>query len=177
MKFNTAASLVSLLLLGACATAPAPTVDPQPVPEPVVALPMDELVSQLEPLNQMGLSVEKTDTGARVIMPGAMAFSSGSSVVDPAAHESLDRLATAMTAVSAARAAIIGHTDSAGSANYNQRLSEDRAEAVRAYVAGKGVDTGRMSAEGRGEAEPIADNATAEGRAANRRVEIIVTLN
>nr|WP_227817670.1 OmpA family protein [Nitrogeniibacter aestuarii] len=106
-----------------------------------------------------------------------MAFASGSSEIDPAAYEALDRVATAMTALSAARADIVGHTDSAGRASYNQRLSEDRAEAVRAYVAGKGVETARMSASGKGEAEPIADNATAEGRAANRRVEISVTLN
>lgn len=177
MKLTVVASLVSLLLVSACATQPAPKADPQPAPEPVVALPMDELMAQLEPLEQMGLTVEKTDSGLRVVMPGAMAFASGSSEIDPAAYEALDRVATAMTALSAARADIVGHTDSAGRASYNQRLSEDRAEAVRAYVAGKGVETARMSALGKGEAEPIADNATAEGRAANRRVEISVTLN
>ena len=177
MKLTVAASLVSLLLVSACATQPAPKTDPQPAPEPVVALPMDQLMAQLESLGQMGLTVDKTENGVRLVMPGAMAFASGSSVVDGAAHESLDRVATAMTAVAAAQAVIVGHTDSVGAARFNQRLSEDRAEAVRAYVAGKGVDTARLNAEGRGEAEPIADNATAEGRAANRRVEILVTLN
>lgn len=177
MKLTMAASLVSLALLSACATQSAPKVDPQPAPEPVAAMPVDELTTQLESLGQMGLAVERRDQNVLVVMPGAMAFASGSSEVDAAAHEALDRIATTMTAMSGARATIVGHTDSTGSAAYNQRLSEDRAEAVRAYVAGKGVETARMSAEGKGESEPIGDNASMEGRAANRRVEIIVTLN
>jgi len=177
MKLTVVASLVSLTLLSACATQQTTQTDPQPVPEPVAAQPVDQLMSQLEVLGQMGLMVEKKDHGVVVVMPGAMAFASGSSEVDAAAYEALDRVATAMTALSAAQASIVGHTDSTGSASYNQRLSEDRAEAVRAYVAGKGVDTARMSAVGKGEAEPIADNGTAEGRAANRRVEIMVSLN
>ncbi|QID18619.1 OmpA family protein [Nitrogeniibacter mangrovi] len=165
---------VLLTLLSACATQ-APV---QPVaktdPVPVVVSPVAQLQSQLEGLDAMGVTVESSATGVRVTMPGAMAFASGSSEVDPAAREALDRIATAMTAVSASRAVIVGHTDSAGSARYNQALSEARADAVRAYIAGKGVETSHMTAEGHGEDEPVADNATAEGRAANRRVEIVI---
>jgi len=177
MKLSVAASLVSLSLLCACASQPASKQEAMSMPEPAALAPLDDLMAQLTPLEQMGLSVVKSESGVVLTMPGAMAFASGSSEVDPAAYEALDRVATAMTAVSSAQATITGHTDSTGKAGYNQRLSEDRAEAVRAYVAGKGVDTARMSAEGKGEAEPIADNATAEGRAANRRVEIRVSLN
>ena len=65
-----------------------------------------------------------------------------------------------------------GHTDSVGSDTYNQRLSEARAEAVKAYLVRQGVDVKRVRAVGKGEAEPVADNATAEGRAKNRRVDV-----
>jgi OOP family OmpA-OmpF porin len=68
---------------------------------------------------------------------------------------------------------VIGHTDSVGSMSYNQMLSERRAGSVRDYMATKLAEMD-IKAEGRGEAEPIADNATAEGRAKNRRVEVIV---
>lgn len=67
---------------------------------------------------------------------------------------------------------IIGHTDSRGSEEYNQALSEKRAQAVADYLVGKGVSPERLTVEGMGESQPVADNATAEGRAENRRVEI-----
>jgi len=70
---------------------------------------------------------------------------------------------------------IEGHTDSAGSAEYNEGLSQRRAQTVYDYLANAGIAEGRMSALGKGEAEPIADNATAEGRAENRRVVLSVT--
>jgi len=67
---------------------------------------------------------------------------------------------------------VAGHTDSNGADAYNQRLSENRAKAVMDYFVGKGVDAARLSAKGYGESEPVADNATADGRAQNRRVEL-----
>lgn len=70
---------------------------------------------------------------------------------------------------------IVGHTDSVGDAAYNKGLSERRAKAVMDYLAKSGVDAGRMTAEGMGETAPIADNKTREGRAMNRRVEMIVS--
>ena len=66
----------------------------------------------------------------------------------------------------------VGHTDSVGSDHYNAKLSLRRAEAVKAYLVSKGLDPARLYTEGKGEAQPIADNATAEGRAKNRRVNI-----
>jgi OOP family OmpA-OmpF porin len=68
--------------------------------------------------------------------------------------------------------AVIGHTDSSGAASYNQMLSEKRAKAVADYLASQGVDSGILSSKGMGEDSPIADNATSEGRAMNRRVEL-----
>lgn len=70
------------------------------------------------------------------------------------------------------RIVIVGHTDSQGDAAANQRLSENRARAVMNYFAAKGVNPKRMTAEGRGENQPIASNDTTSGRAHNRRIEI-----
>ncbi len=67
---------------------------------------------------------------------------------------------------------IVGHTDSQGSDEYNQALSERRANSVRAYLIENGIASGRMRTSGRGESEPVADNSTKEGRAMNRRVDL-----
>ncbi len=68
----------------------------------------------------------------------------------------------------------VGHTDSIGTDAYNQKLSIRRAESVKAYLQGKGIEANRIYTEGKGEKQPVADNKTAEGRAKNRRVEIEV---
>ncbi len=68
----------------------------------------------------------------------------------------------------------VGHTDSVGADAYNQKLSVKRAEAVKAYLVSKGIEKNRVYTEGKGEAQPVADNKTGAGRAKNRRVEIEV---
>jgi OOP family OmpA-OmpF porin len=68
----------------------------------------------------------------------------------------------------------VGHTDAKGSAASNQQLSENRANAVRTFLSKEGVPADRLSTVGMGESEPIADNETTEGRANNRRVELII---
>ena len=68
----------------------------------------------------------------------------------------------------------VGHTDSTGADGYNQKLSVKRSEAVKAYLVSKGIEKNRVYTEGKGEAQPVADNKTKEGRAKNRRVEIEV---
>ena len=72
------------------------------------------------------------------------------------------------------RVEVAGHTDSIGSDQYNQGLSERRAKSVFDYLVGNGIDSGRLNSRGYGESAPIADNATREGRQRNRRVELVV---
>ncbi|MEQ1803662.1 MAG: OmpA family protein [Gammaproteobacteria bacterium] len=82
----------------------------------------------------------------------------------------LDEVAENLTRLKFVSGTVVGHTDSSGSDEYNQALSERRAQSVATYLEGKGIAVGRLAASGAGESEPIADNATAEGRAQNRRV-------
>jgi outer membrane protein OmpA-like peptidoglycan-associated protein len=71
----------------------------------------------------------------------------------------------------------VGHTDAQGAAEYNQGLSERRAESATNYLAERGIDSGRLTSVGRGETEPVASNETAEGRQQNRRVEVAIYAN
>ena len=101
-------------------------------------------------------------------------FPAGQSTLPAGELASLDRIATLLKAHPELTARIEGHTDSLGGEALNQALSLQRAEAVRQALIERGVDDGRLSAEGLGLASPIADNATAEGRGKNRRVEVYI---
>lgn len=100
-------------------------------------------------------------------------FASGSAVLEAVFQPELEQLAALLLA-NEERVQIIGHTDNRGTPTTNQALSEARAEAVRAYLADKGVPADRMLTEGRGDSDPIATNETEAGRAINRRTEIVV---
>ncbi len=99
-------------------------------------------------------------------------FDFDSAVIRPESEELLAGLSEGLQASSAAAITVIGHTSSEGAEAYNEALSQRRAEAVAAAIVERGVDAGRVSAEGRGEQQPIADNDTEAGRSLNRRVEI-----
>ncbi len=86
----------------------------------------------------------------------------------------LDDLISKLEGINLEVITAVGHTDSVGSEAYNQSLSVRRAEAIKAYLIGKGIEKGRVYSEGKGENSPEADNRTAEGRQKNRRVEIEV---
>ena len=86
----------------------------------------------------------------------------------------LDDLVSKMSGVNLEVIIAVGHTDSVGTDAYNQKLSVRRAEAVKNYLTGKGIEKNRVYTEGKGEKQPVADNKTSEGRAKNRRVEIEV---
>lgn len=104
-----------------------------------------------------------------------LTFKTGSAEITKASYPFLDDIATYMKANPSFSLLIVGHTDSQGDEAYNQRLSEDRAESVKSYLVKKGVGEISITAEGKGESEPIADNNTAEGREKNRRVVFSVT--
>lgn len=120
-------------------------------------------------------SVKQESRGTVITLSGAVIFASGKSELLPGARAKLDQVATAlMQGDPKSKIVVEGHTDSRGSAALNQDLSTRRAETVRNYLVSKGVPAERISSEGFGATHPIADNDTAEGRANNRRVEIVV---
>ena len=102
------------------------------------------------------------------------AFASGQANLTAAAAASIKALGLYLAALPGGAVQVLGHTDSQGEDAANQALSERRAQQVRATLAAAGVDRARITAQGLGEARPVADNATAAGRAKNRRVEILV---
>jgi len=102
-------------------------------------------------------------------------FESGKATIKRTSHGILDQVATVMKENPAYLLQINGHTDNVGNAAKNQTLSQERAEAVKAYLEGKGVAGKRMTATGFGDTKPIADNKTAAGRTQNRRVEFVVS--
>ena len=82
----------------------------------------------------------------------------------------LDEVADNLNRLKFVSGTVVGHTDNTGTEEYNQELSERRAQSVSTYLQGKGIAVGRLAASGAGQSEPIADNDTEEGRAQNRRV-------
>ena len=110
----------------------------------------------------------------RTIILDDVLFDFDKSNIKPEAGAILDRLVAFMNENTDKKVNLSGHTDNVGTEAYNQRLSERRANSVKDYIAKKGVDASRISAQGFGESKPIADNKTREGRAKNRRVEIKV---
>ena len=141
---------------------------------------LDQAITALAPLGTNGLAVEavvdSAIVGSRqvpVLVSDAAIFQRGSAILGDGAQPVLDLFASTMAAAAASRLIIEGHTDSQGSDAYNFALSQQRIAAVFAYLISKGVDPARLELAPRGETEPVADNATEEGRSRNRRVELI----
>lgn len=121
-------------------------------------------------------TVTEEDRGMVITLPGEVMFRTNEARLLRHARTKLDDLAEALQHLDPNQSFVIeGHTDARGSAAYNRRLSRLRANAVRAYLVKRGVDPDRIVARGVGEEEPVASNADAEGRANNRRVEIVVS--
>ena len=120
-------------------------------------------------------SVKQETRGMVITLSGSVLFVSNKSDLLPGAQLKLDNVAEALaTQDSESKIVVEGHTDSQGGAPYNQELSQRRAQTVRDYLVTKGIASDRVTSQGFGLTRPIADNASAEGRANNRRVEIVV---
>lgn len=121
----------------------------------------------------LGVSVtEMPDGTLRVNIPSNVSFDTGKSQLKPALLPVLDSVARAMGQHPELRARALGYTDSTGTDAINMPLSRDRATAVTQYLINQGVAPARLSADGLGASNPIGDNATVEGRALNRRVDL-----
>jgi len=134
------------------APAPAPAVVPAPAPAPAPA----------------------AAVSSKVTYAADAFFDFDKAFIKPEGKAKLDDLVGKVKAINLEVIIAVGHTDSMGSDEYNQKLSMRRSQAVKAYLVSKGIDKTRIYTEGKGEKQPVADNKTSEGRSKNRRVEIEV---
>ncbi|MAR90205.1 MAG: OmpA family protein [Pseudomonadota bacterium] len=124
-------------------------------------------------LEGTGVSVTRMENGGiRLNMPGNVSFPVDQYQLLPSFHDVLDSVALVLNQYSKTSVKVTGHTDSTGSFEHNQLLSERRAQSVKDYLINQGVAANRLHAQGYGPRYPIASNDTQQGRAANRRVEI-----
>ena len=123
-------------------------------------------------LEGTGVSVTRIGDNITLNMPGNVTFATDSSDLSPAFFDVLNSVGKVLDEFDQTVVEVAGHTDSTGSDAYNQGLSERRATSVANYLRGQGVMGERLITLGMGESRPIADNSTATGRQANRRVEI-----
>jgi outer membrane protein OmpA-like peptidoglycan-associated protein len=120
-------------------------------------------------------SVKQETRGMVITLSGGVLFASGKSELLPEAQVKLNTVADALTQQDPDSGMVVeGHTDSQGKASYNQDLSQRRAETVRTYLVSRGIAGDRVTSQGFGSSRSVADNGSAEGRANNRRVEIVV---
>jgi outer membrane protein OmpA-like peptidoglycan-associated protein len=151
-------------IMGASASGPAATtIDRQ----------MDKQAQELA-FEQPGAIVQRVGSGIVVTVPEGMLFAQESDELTPASRDNLRRLATSLEKYPNTRVMIVGHTDTQGGMDKNQSLSERRAQALAGFLEQIGVNRARMTAIGRGDAEPIATNDTDAGRQWNRRIEIAI---
>jgi outer membrane protein OmpA-like peptidoglycan-associated protein len=120
------------------------------------------------------LQAKPTDRGLIVTL-GDVLFDTGKASLKAGATSNLNKLVAFLNEYSDRTVLIEGYTDSVGSEDYNQGLSERRADSVKSYLAGQGIGSIRLSAAGKGESDPVASNDSAAGRQQNRRVEVIIS--
>jgi outer membrane protein OmpA-like peptidoglycan-associated protein len=137
----------------------------------------DERTKSEQAIEALGriANVRREAKGLVINLTGSLLFETGKWTLRPIAHERLEKVAEALKqADSKERFVVEGHTDSRGSDELNQTLSDHRAQAVKDFLVSRGVPEERISAIGMGKEDPVASNRTAEGRADNRRVDIVM---
>lgn len=120
------------------------------------------------------LAAKEEERGTVITLSGSVLFATNEASLLPAARERLDQVAAALLSQPNRNVVVEGHTDSRGSAQHNLALSQRRAEAVRTHLISAGYPAERIQARGLGLERPVTSNETAEGRANNRRVEIVI---
>ena len=145
----------------------------EPVAPESVGYYMDQQEAKLhDQLSGTGVTVMRVGEIIVLSMPGSATFASGSGDVESKFYPVLDSVVIVLDEFDQTYIDIIGHTDSKGSKEYNQGLSEKRAHSVADYLESRAIISERVAAGGMGEADPVASNDTRKGRAMNRRVEI-----
>ena len=125
-----------------------------------------------------GAEVERVGEGIKLVLnENAVRFDTSKSTLTAAAKANIDKLIPVFQEYAETNITIFGYTDSTGPADFNLKLSGERAASVRNYLISKGLNTGRFTVTGMGIADPIASNETTSGRAENRRVEFAITAN
>jgi outer membrane protein OmpA-like peptidoglycan-associated protein len=131
---------------------------------------------RIQLLSQFNAILQTRDTARGLIVNMSdVLFDTAKSSLRPLAREKLAKVAGIVSGHPGLRLDVEGHTDSVGGDDYNQRLSEQRGEAVRAYLTNQGMAAGSVTAKGFGKSHPVASNDTAEGRQQNRRVELVIS--
>lgn len=132
----------------------------------------DELATE-QRNSEIEIKRVKEDT-LQLVLNNEVSFDYDSYKIKPSFHRTLNKMTEVLSKYPDTSITIVGHTDSRGSAEYNQSLSLKRAAAVKSYLSSQGINGYRIEAKGRGEAEPRGDNMNKAGRSMNRRVEVFV---
>ncbi len=137
---------------------------------------MDKQVEEMQ-RDIKDAKIERVGEGIKITFNSGILFAVNSATLTPDAEHNITELAKILNKYKDTNVLIEGHTDSTGTNEYNQRLSERRAGSVEQYVESLGVASSRLTAKGYGETQPVAPNATAAGRQQNRRVEVAIMAN
>ncbi|HEX5792466.1 MAG TPA: OmpA family protein [Rheinheimera sp.] len=138
-----------------------------------VARPQSVFLARLQQRTAAQTS-ELADGSIKVAFPGITAFSHDGAGINDEQQSLLSSVVESLDQISYQRLTVVGHTDSSGQLMYNNKLSQQRAEQVKAFLLQQGLTAEQVAAEGRGPSEPVADNKTVQGRAANRRIELVL---
>ena len=137
---------------------------------------MDKQAEEME-RDVKGATIERVGEGILITFDSGLLFDFDSYALKPETRSNLQELSETLNKYDDTEILVLGHTDNVGTDQYNESLSEKRANAVKNYLISQQVTGSRMSTEGYGETDPVADNETEAGRAQNRRVEVVIVAN